>query len=196
MSSASSSSTIERKRKRREEDETVFQTECQKLSPMTDYFKPIKLLGEGGYGRVYHAVVTELGKSLNPAMPDQVAIKVLTVPKKHMPDLRNELDILKKLPTPRAVKYYGCFVQGKGGQLNIIMELVQGRTLATLLEQAMRVELFNPHAANIDKMRIARGVALGISEIHAVDLVHRDIKLENVMITDDYTVFLLYFGLC
>jgi serine/threonine protein kinase len=162
---------------------------------MTDYFKPIKLLGEGGYGRVYGAVVTAQGKSLNPAMPDQVAIKVLTVPKRHMPDLRNELDILKKLQTPRAVKYYGCFVQGKSGQLNIIMELVEGRTLANLLEQAMRVELFRPHAANIDKIRIAQGTALAISEIHAVDLVHRDIKLENVMITNDYAVKLVDFGL-
>jgi serine/threonine protein kinase len=101
----------------------------------------------------------------------------------------NEFAVLKRITSiklERIMKYYGCFVQGDF--VFLVMELVDGRTL---LEEIVANEKMDIHLCNT----IIRELALGITELHALDIVHRDIKLENVMLTPAGSVKLIDFGL-
>jgi serine/threonine protein kinase len=162
---------------------------CQKISDLQLYFEKIEQKGKGGFGSVYSARVTPLGKTLEPSLPDIVAIKKMTIQTDRLLLYLNEFAVLKRITgikSVRSMKYYGCFVQGDF--VFLVMELVDGRTL---LEEIVANEEMDIHLCNT----ILRELALGITEIHALNIVHRDIKLENVMLTEAGSVKLIDFGL-
>ena len=67
------------------------------------------------------------------------------------------------------------------------MEYVEGRTLRELLGDLGTV----PEAL---VREIGRQVAAGLAAIHAAGIVHRDVKPENVLITDDHRVRIMDLG--
>lgn len=69
----------------------------------------------------------------------------------------------------------------------IVLELVDGRTLQSLIESG-RLGL-------AEAVTLAREVAEGLAEAHAKGVVHRDLKTENVMITRSFHAKILDFGL-
>src|SRR6185312_5780624 len=71
--------------------------------------------------------------------------------------------------------------------LAIVMEYVEGRTLAALTAEGLPA----PALA----VRLARDVAEGLAAAHAAGLVHRDLKAENVVVTTDGHAKILDFGL-
>ena len=145
------------------------------------YFNSLRILGSGSFGDVFAAQTTPEGKKLG--FPDKVAIKVLTnVNDKQL--LKNELDILKEIDLPHSVKYYGCYVLDE--RFYIIMELIRGKDLFDL-----DVRTLTPDK----KLIIAKEIAIGIKEIHDVGIVHRDIKLENIMVSDTWEVKIVDYGL-
>ena len=73
------------------------------------------------------------------------------------------------------------------GQPFIVMEFVEGRTLAGLLEQGRP----SPQQLNA----ILRQVAAGLDYAHARQVVHRDIKPANIMVQDDGTAKVMDFGI-
>lgn len=74
------------------------------------------------------------------------------------------------------------------GRLFIAMELVEGRTLASVM--AGRTPLPLPAA-----LAIAREVASALAHAHARGVIHRDLKPENVMLSDDGSTRVLDFGI-
>lgn len=176
-------------KRRYEQQEDLPLPVCQKISDLQLYFVKIEQKGEGGYGSVFSARVTPLGKTLEPSLPDIVAIKKMPIQTERLPLYLNEFAVLKRITgikSERIMKYYGCFVQGDF--VFLVMELVDGRTL---LEEIVAHEKMDIQLCNT----ILRELALGIAEIHALDIVHRDIKLENVMLTGAGSVKLIDFGL-
>ena len=144
-------------------------------------YEVIGLLGAGGMGEVYSASDTKLGRN--------VAIKVLPQIFTHDPDrvnrFKREAKVLAALNHPNIAVIHG--LEESGGQQFLVMELVEGETLADKLARG---------ALPIDEvLRIALQIAEALEAAHEKTIIHRDLKPANVKITPDGKVKVLDFGL-
>lgn len=160
--------------------------ECVKTDDKRKYFTNFVKLSTGSSGSVFSADVKPAGRTLDPTLPPKVAIKEIQVDQERMvPLLLNEIALLKAIRTPHTIAYYGCYI--KTDTLYLVMELVEGEDL---FNRFMTIAL-----TPVQKLWIAREIAIGITEIHAQGVAHRDIKLENVMISDTGGLKIIDFGL-
>lgn len=139
-----------------------------------------RLLGMGGMGLVYEAYDPDLQRS--------VAIKVLR-PGQHSgraleERLVREARALARLSHRNIVQVYDAGM--RGGDVFVCMELIAGRTLRDVLEQ-------RPGWREVVRLFLAIG--RGLSAAHAAGIVHRDVKPENVLISDDGRILVSDFGL-
>lgn len=136
-----------------------------------------RVLGEGGYGRVYAAWDEHLLR--------EVAIKFVTVDRGRPDSLRHEAQRLASQRHPAFVNVF-ALEQGQG-QLAMVMELVRGRTLAQLLREigALPVERV---------LRYGMEAATALAEAHRSGWAHGDLKPSNLMLADDGQLRILDFG--
>jgi Tol biopolymer transport system component/predicted Ser/Thr protein kinase len=138
-------------------------------------------LGAGGMGEVYRARDIRLNRD--------VAIKVLPELFAKDPERRErferEAQVLASLNHPHIAQIHG--VEESSGTIALVMELVEGETLAERLERA---------AIPLDEaMPIARQIAEALEAAHDRGIIHRDLKPANVKVRPDGTVKVLDFGL-
>ena len=144
-------------------------------------------LGAGGMGLVYRATDTLGGRET------EVAVKVLS------PELLadetarsrflDEAESLQRLRHPNIVALRGVDFDAQRDLYLLVMELLQGRTLREeLAEQAGPL----PLERIVDVLGQA---SAGLAHAHEHDLVHRDVKPENLFVCADGRVKLLDFGL-
>ena len=140
----------------------------QKFGDPDKYYKKIKDLGSGSYGSVY--------KAKNIIMENTVAIKMIEKVQENMIDdmeIKNEINILKTLSHPNIVKIYEFFDTAlyyylvteyckKGELFAYITNVYNERQLAVLFYQ----------------------VFSGLCYLHEKKILHRDLKLENLMISE------------
>ena len=150
--------------------------ECIALDlDVESYFIFNRSLGKGSYGEVYDATVTSIAlRDLSPELPERVAIKKIPLKPTDMDTVYHEIQILKRLQTPRAIHYYGCYVTVD--TLYIVMDLIEGESL----RQALR-RLSFPQV-----LTVIRELALAIRDIHRINIVHRDLKHSNIMVEVEY----------
>ena len=125
-------------------------------------------LGEGGGGTVYEAIHSGLGI--------RVAVKVLRVPaaKSHaLAGLQAEARLLAHLNHQNLVRVYDF--DGDGPVPYLILELVEGLTLADLIVQSGGLR---PDKA----MRIIAATAHGLDAAAGIGIVHRDVKPSNILL--------------
>jgi len=138
-------------------------------------------LGEGGMGEVFRARDAKLERD--------VAIKVLppafTEDAERLARFEREAKLLAQLQHPNIAAIYG--MEESGGVRALVMELVEGPTLADRLAQG-------PLSLD-DCLAIARQVAEALEEAHEKGIVHRDLKPQNVKASLDGRVKILDFGL-
>ncbi|MFL6259710.1 MAG: protein kinase domain-containing protein [Thermoanaerobaculia bacterium] len=139
------------------------------------------LLGRGGMGEVFLAWDARLRR--------RVAIKRIRHDHGLNPAMRQRLlreaRAVAGLSHPAVVQVYDLIEDAAGDC--IILEYVEGRTLAATLGEAGRLE---PEAA----VRLACEIAGGLAAAHAAGIVHRDLKTENVMVTLSGEAKILDFG--
>ncbi len=127
-------------------------------------------LGAGGMGAVYKATRLLIG--------DIVAVKVLHPEMMSLAQagerFRREAQAAARLKHPNAVAIYDFGVTGDG-LLYLIMELAEGQSLRDLIYQKGAM----PPATALEIMRQACGA---LEEAHRQQIVHRDIKPDNMMI--------------
>ena len=132
-------------------------------------------------GEVYRARDERLNRD--------VAVKVLRPAVIHDPDrlarFRREAQLLAALNHPNIAHVHG--LEDAGGHPALIMELVEGRTLADRLA-AGRMPLD-------ESLPIARQIVEALEAAHASGIIHRDLKPANIKVRDDGTVKVLDFGL-
>ena len=152
-------------------------------SPASDRYEFIAQIAQGGNGVIYKAMDRNLEREVvikmirNTALPTDIARQWFT----------REAKTAAKLNHPNIVTIYD---QGElDGQPFISMELVDGETLVDLIERTeLPMQLPNLVA-------VYEPLCSALAYAHAKGFVHRDIKLENVMITREGEVKLMDFGL-
>jgi Tol biopolymer transport system component len=147
------------------------------------------LLGAGGMGEVYRARDAKLGRD--------VAIKILPRAVTSDPDrlarFEREARVLAALNHPNICAIYG--LEEADGLRFLILELVDGETLARKLETRVPLNA-PPSGLPIDEaLAIARQIAEALESAHEKGIVHRDLKPANVIVTRDGLVKVLDFGL-
>jgi len=138
-------------------------------------------LGSGGMGVVYRAHDTKLKRD--------VAIKCLPQALANEPDrvvrFQREAEVLASLNHPHIAAIYD--LQEVGGERFIILELVEGETLAARLMHG-RIPL-------TEAVEIARQIVEALEAAHDKGIVHRDLKPSNIHVRPDGHVKVLDFGL-
>jgi eukaryotic-like serine/threonine-protein kinase len=149
---------------------------------LINQYKIISALGAGGMGEVFLAQDTRLNR--------KVALKFLpelfTKDKLHLRRFEQEARAVAALSHPNVCTIHEV-IETEEGRHCIVMEYVDGETLRPrLLEKPMQVA---------EALDAAIQVASALSAAHAVGIVHRDIKTENIMLRRDGYVKILDFGL-
>src|SRR5215472_12966573 len=129
-----------------------------------------EVLGVGGMATVWRATDQMLGR--------EVAVKILNPQYAAHPGFlarfEREARHAAALSHPRLVTVFDCGIDD--GTAFIVMELVAGRTLRQVLDDA---GILPPEEA----VAIAAAVCEGLEVAHAAGLVHRDIKPENIVLS-------------
>ena len=138
-------------------------------------------IGEGGMGEVYRARDTKLDRD--------VALKVLPQAFTDDPDrlarFEREAKVLASLNHPNIASIYG--LEEAEGQKALVLELVEGPTLAERIKQG-------PIPVD-EALPIAKQIAEALEAAHEQGVIHRDLKPANIKVKDDGTVKVLDFGL-
>jgi eukaryotic-like serine/threonine-protein kinase len=137
-------------------------------------------VGRGGMGIVYHAVDLELGQP--------VAIKVFSTRLDEeglLHRFKQELTLCRQLAHPNIVRLYD--IGAHAGRKFISMELLEGGSLREVLK-ARRPQLG-------ETLDLLRQICKGLGAAHAVGIVHRDIKPDNLYLTNGGLLKLTDFGL-
>lgn len=139
-------------------------------------------IGAGGFGEVYRAKHALMGR--------QVAIKVLNAKYSSHPEavarFVSEARAVARISHPGIVDVFD-FGQLSDGRQYCVMELVRGTTLRDVLKDRTRLPL-------AEALPILRAIAEAIDAAHDAGIAHRDLKPDNVFVTDD-GVKLIDFGL-
>lgn len=148
---------------------------------VADRYEIVREIGIGGMGRVYQAVDRELD--------EVVAIKVLRVTDvegKQLERFLREIKLARRIGHPNVVKVYdlGSWRDHK----YITMEYIDGVNLEQWRRLAPSVEIDATARMMID-------VARALESAHALGIIHRDIKPQNILIQGGTTPKLLDFGI-
>ena len=145
-------------------------------------YKIVKSLGEGGMADVYLAIDTIINR--------EVAIKILRGELGNDPvtllRFQREANAASKLNHPNVVQVYD--VGTSEDRHFIVMEYIRGKTLKQLIQ--LRGALHKEEAVSIMKQLLS-----AVAEAHRHNIIHRDIKPQNVLVKDDGTVKITDFGI-
>ena len=148
---------------------------------IADRYKVLSELGSGGMGTVFLAQDMKLKR--------QVAIKVLNEntanDASNIERFKREVKLVAGLSHPNVIGLYD-FIEHKGDSY-AVMEYAAGQTL----DKSLKIRSLERD----EVIRLARGIASGLSAAHQKGIVHRDIKPANILITDTGQVKILDFGL-
>lgn len=151
-----------------------------------DRFRIRHLLGRGGMSTVWLADDLAGG--------GRVAVKMLNRELGDDPEFRqrfrNEASAAQSVSSPNVVNIYSHDDQPpeRGGGCYIIMEYIRGESLADVLRRRSTL----PEHLALD---VLEQTAHGLSAIHAANLIHRDIKPGNLLVTPEGTVKITDFGI-
>lgn len=153
-----------------------------KTGSIEDY-KLGELLGKGSYGEVYQATHLKKDKELAIKVYDKYTMSESNKKK----SMYNEIRILKKLDHPNLIKLHA--VHETPSKIYLVMDLVKGVPLSEYSRSQKKHKLDESECKKIFKQ-----IVKAVDHLHSKSICHRDIKLENIVITDDKLVKILDFG--
>mmetsp|Transcript_17936 Transcript_17936/g.50540 ORF Transcript_17936/g.50540 Transcript_17936/m.50540 type:complete len:529 (+) Transcript_17936:60-1646(+) len=141
-----------------------------------------KLIGEGTFGKVYRGKCR--GK--------EVAVKVFKRADLSEDDLKafkEEVKIMSKIVHPNIVLFLGACV--KGDEYRIVTDLMPKDLETLFLKEGAK------GLSQYDRLKMLKHAALGMNWLHCSNpvFIHRDLKLSNLLVDNDYKVYVCDFGL-
>lgn len=155
---------------------TLFKSRIQSMNPLqslnfkiVEYpkipYKIIKLLGKGGFGKVYQIVKDGKDYALKQYINMDSA------------DIITEIDFINRCHHPNIIGVNEVLQNIDGGcDQYFIMELSDGGTLNTYLESR--------NVSESDKERIIQGLLCGVAYLHKNNIIHRDLKPGNILMVE------------
>ena len=149
---------------------------------LLDRYELLEKIGEGGMGIVYKAKCTLLNRF--------VAVKILRAElsddKDFISRFKREANSIASLSNPNIVNVYDI---GSENNINfIVMEYINGKTLKQIIKDDVRL-------SSLNTLDITLQIAKALQCAHKNNIIHRDIKPDNILITDDNIVKLTDFGI-
>jgi serine/threonine protein kinase len=178
------------KKKLYSEIENMFSKECHQASKESSAshskareYELQKCIGQGAYAKVY--------KAIHLPTKTKVAIKLYEKSKLseklRQKSIKREIKILSRLNHPNIVNFIDCF--STKNHIYLVMELVRGLSLYELLKKQPERKIKESNGKTIIKQ-----ILKAMSYCHSKCVSHRDIKLENVIISGNGEVKVIDFG--
>ncbi|KAK5109458.1 hypothetical protein LTR62_007018 [Meristemomyces frigidus] len=165
-------------------------------NPLESYNKQ-KKIGQGASGSVYVARIRENAPSgtarniVNQLGPRaQVAIKQMDLrnqPRKEL--IVNEIIVMKESRHDNIVNFLDAFLQEETFELWVVMEFMEGGALTDVIDN-------NPSIAEDQIATICHETCKGLIHLHSQNIIHRDIKSDNVLLSSRGAVKITDFGFC
>lgn len=150
------------------------------MDRMVSHYRILESLGTGGMGEVY--------AGLDETLKRKVALKAIRSDQRLSAHAKarflREARLLSQLDHPNVCRVYDYIEEDQGDWL--VLELVEGTSLRDALQKGL-----DPSS----KLAIAEQVARALVAAHTADVVHRDLKPQNVMVTREGQAKVMDFGL-
>lgn len=152
-------------------EKVIAHTRVQDDSMIRDHYAVGAKIGEGNFGKVYEATNKHTGlvwaiKSINKEKAGSSALKLL----------EREVAILKRVNHPNIINLNEVIESPK--RMYLVMEMCKGGELADVLKER---KMFNENETKLIIQKLAGAIAY----LHKHGIVHRDIKLENILMADN-----------
>ena len=152
--------------------------DLKKNQIIADRFRIDGEIGKGGMGYIFKVWDISLGRT--------VALKMLIHSKGNLEELKAELITARDLTHPYIIKVYDI---GQYREVSYFtMELVEGLTLKQFIEESKRQDFPK-------KLKLFVQICEGIKAAHDQDVIHRDLKPQNIIVTKNGTPKVLDFGI-
>lgn len=145
-------------------------------------YQRLETVGKGAYGSVHK------GKDLRTG--DVVALKIINLDTEDddVGDIQREVALLTQLrDAPNVTRYFGCYLDGP--RVWIVMEYAQGGSVRTLMKASKDGTVEEKYV-----LIITREVLKALEYLHKSNIIHRDLKAANILITSAGKVMLCDFG--
>ncbi|EHR63149.1 serine/threonine-protein kinase [Saccharomonospora cyanea] len=142
-------------------------------------FRRVRRLGHGGFGTVWQAVDTQLGRT--------VALKIAHAPDTDTEErMQREARALAALSHPNCVRVYDLVEEPDG--LALVMEYLEGQPLAEIVDNGGPLD-------DVAAGRLWATMASALAAAHSKGVLHRDIKPSNIIVDPQGVAHLIDFGI-
>ncbi|CAH0392182.1 unnamed protein product [Bemisia tabaci] len=157
--------------------ETTAKT--QRIFRASDLVKG-KLLGQGFFGQVYQVTHRDTGEVM-------VLKQLYRVDEEAQKNFLKEVAVLRSLSHNNVLRFIGVLYKDK--KLHLVTEFIPGGTLKDLIHD------LNEPLPWEQRINFAKDIASGMTYLHSMNIIHRDLNSHNCLVREDKTVVVADFGL-